>query len=155
MKNIKVLWAIITVLSLILAGIGYQFVVGSVITAKDGRIAIVLTKGERNFVLGEMRGLLANMQQLVSAAADKDIDKTIRIAKKLIDDSKGAKQLSIIAKTPINFKRLTNNIHAQFKTLYSDAVEKRDPNHSLKQVSIIMQNCIVCHGAYQLTELNK
>lgn len=152
MKNIKALWLIIVTLSIIIFGIGYQFVTGSVVTAKDERTAIVLTKGERNFVLSEMRGLLGHMQQLISAAADKDIDRTIKIAKLLTEDSKGKNQTSIIAKTPIAFKKLSANIHTQFGELYNDAIEKRDPNHSLKQVSVIMQNCIACHGAYQLVE---
>lgn len=155
MKNIKVLWSIIILLSVIIFGIGYQFVTGSVATAKDGRVAIILTKGERNFVLTEMRGLLGHMQQLISAAADKDIDRTIKIAKILTEDSKGETQVSIIAKTPIAFKKLSTNIHTQFGELYNDAVAKRDPDHSLKQVSVIMQNCIACHGAYQLVEADE
>ncbi|SMN00436.1 InterPro IPR000345 [uncultured Candidatus Thioglobus sp.] len=152
MKNIKVLWSIIIVLFLMLSGVAYQFIAGSTITAKDGRTAIILTKAERHFVLNEMRGLLGHMQQLVSAAADKNIEKTIQIAKKLVEESSGNKQVSIIAKTPLNFKALSKNIHSQFGELYEDAVAKRDPQHSLKQVANIMQNCIACHGAYQLTE---
>lgn len=152
MKNIKLLWSIIILLLAIVIGIGYQFVAGSAIKVEDGRTAIVLTKSERNFVLSEMRGLLGHMQQLISAAADKDIDRTIKIAKILIEDSKGETQVSIIAKTPMAFKKLSTNIHTQFGELYQDAVTKRDPEHSLKQVSVIMQNCIACHGAYQLVE---
>ncbi|MBA5248460.1 MAG: hypothetical protein FE834_02835 [Gammaproteobacteria bacterium] len=155
MKNIKVLWTIIAVFGFVIFGIGYQFVMGSTVASSDGRIAVVLTKGERNFVLGEMRGLLGNMQQLVTAAADKDIDKTIAIAKRLSEESKGKKQVGIIAKTPLYFKKITNNIHSQFGELYKDAVAKRDVNHSLKQVSVIMQNCIACHGAYTLIEEQK
>ncbi len=117
MINIKILWSIIILLSVIVLSVGYQLVTGSVAIAKDGRTAIILTKNERNFILTEMRGLLSYMQLLVSA-----------------------------------FKKLSTNIHTQFGELYNDAVAKRDPDHSLKQVSIIMQNCIACHGAYQLVE---
>ncbi|SMN10626.1 InterPro IPR000345 [uncultured Candidatus Thioglobus sp.] len=152
MKNVKVLWVIIIVLSLIVVGIGYQFITGSTLTAKDGRTAIILTKAERHFVLKEMRGLLGNIQQLVSAGADNDIEKIIQVSKALVEESKGNKQVSIIAKTPLNFKALSKNIHSQFGELYEDAITKRDPQHSLKKVSIIMQNCIACHSAYQLTE---
>ncbi|WXU00239.1 MAG: hypothetical protein Ctma_0950 [Catillopecten margaritatus gill symbiont] len=155
MKNIKILWAIIALLLAIVFGIGYQVVTGSTIQSADGRTAIVLTKDERNFVLGEMRGLLGNVQQLVTAAADKDIDKTITIAKRLSEESKGEKQVGIIAKTPLHFKKITNNIHSQFGELYQDAVAKRDVEHSLKQVSVIMQNCVACHGAYTLVEEQK
>lgn len=87
MKNIKVLWGIIGVLAFIVLGIGYQFVVGSTVASADGRTAIVLTQDERHFVLGEMRMLLGHMQQLVAAAADKDIDKMITIATVLTADS--------------------------------------------------------------------
>jgi len=140
------------VLSTIVVGVGYQVVMGSTVRSADGRTAIVLTKDERNFVLGEMRGLLGHMQQLVTAAADKDIDKTIAIAKILTGDTKGEKQVSIIAKTPLHFKKITKNIHSQFAELYEDAMTKRDVDYSLKQVSVIMQNCIACHGAYTLVE---
>ena len=151
MKNIKVLWAIIALLFLLVLGIAYQFVAGSTVIAKDGRTAIVLTQSERQYVLGEMRGLLGRVQQLVSAAADNDMDRIIRIAKTLVDDSKGAVQLSIIAKTPLAFKRLSRKLHAQFGELHGDAVAKRDPAHALKQVALMMQNCVACHGAYQLS----
>ncbi len=155
MKNIKILWAIIVALGLIVFGAGYQLITGSTVVSSDGRTAIVLTKNERNFVLGEMRGLLGHIQQLVAAAADRDIDKTIAIAKRLNSDSQGEKQVGIIAKTPLNFKKITANIHSQFGKLYEDSVKKRDANHSLKQVSMIMQNCIACHGAYTIIEEQK
>jgi len=155
MKNIKILWSIIILLLAIIAGAGYKFVTGSTVEAEDGRVAIILTKGERNFVLGEMRSLLGHMQQLVTAAAEKDMDKTIKIAKILTDDSKGETQVSIIAKTPLGFKKISSNIHAQFAELYNESLERRDPDHALKQVSIIMQNCIACHGAYRLADIKE
>jgi len=110
----------------------------------------LLDAPERLYILGEMRALLGHMQALTSAIANDDMDKVIEIAKTLVDDSSGKTPTRIIAKMPLSFKKISINIHAGFKQLLAESIEKRDSKLALKQVSNIMQNCLACHASHSL-----
>lgn len=50
----------------------FKFIIkGPGVEAEDGRVAIVLEKGERNFILNEMRALLSNQQKIIEHLAGK------------------------------------------------------------------------------------
>jgi DNA primase catalytic subunit len=143
--------AIVAVLILIIAAGAYKFIIkGSVIESADSRITIELEPGERHFILGEMRGLLSKIQQLLAALATDDMDTFIQVAKVLKDESRGETQQSLIGKTPIGFKKMSYKIHSDFSQLYDDGLARQDPEHSLQQVSELMQNCVACHATYSL-----
>ena len=137
-------------LAVIIGGTLKFLVLGSVEKGEDNRTVILLDAGERNYILGEMRNLLGHMQQLTSAIADDDMDKVIEIANTLVDDSSGKTPARIIAKMPLTFKKLSKNIHADFKKLQADSKEKRDSKLALKEVSKLMQNCLACHASHTL-----
>jgi len=142
--------AIIAVLLLIIVGGAYKFIIkGNVIEGRDSRITIELKAAERDFVLGEMRGLLSKVQGLLAAEADDDMDKFIQIAKVLKDDSKGDTQQSLLGKMPIGFKKMSYQIHSDFTQLYDNALAKESAS-TLKQVADLMQNCVACHATYNL-----
>lgn len=142
---------IIVALLLVIAGGVYKFVIkGNVAQGEDKRVAIVLDAGERNFILGEMRALLAKMQQLIAAVSNNDMDRFTEIAKMLKEESQGETQQSLIGKMPIAFKLMSREIHASFDQLHADAVDKRDREHSLKQVAELMNHCVACHSAFSL-----
>lgn len=144
---------IIAILLVIIAAGGYKFIIkGNIVESAnktDTRIAIGLTEGERNFVLGEMRALLGKIQRLTSFIANDDMDGFIKQAKELKNESSGETQQALIGKMPIAFKQMSFKIHGDFKQLYEDAVSKKDKQHSLKQVSDLMLNCVACHSAYR------
>jgi len=144
---------IIAILLVIIAAGGYKFIIkGNIVESAnktDTRIAIGLTEGERNFVLGEMRALLGKIQRLTSFIANDDMDGFIKQAKELKDESSGETQQALIGKMPIAFKQMSFKIHGDFKQLYEDAVSQKDKQHSLKQVSDLMLNCVACHSAYR------
>ena len=54
MRNYKILWGVIALLLLALTTIAYKLAQGSVTPSDDNRIAVNLSKNERNFVLTEM-----------------------------------------------------------------------------------------------------
>ncbi|MDO8208765.1 MAG: hypothetical protein Q7T38_13230, partial [Gallionella sp.] len=58
MKNCKLSWALVIVLSIIVALLGYKFTKGEVQPSDDGRQAVMLSKDERNALLLEMRNWL-------------------------------------------------------------------------------------------------
>jgi len=137
-------------LLIILAG-AYKFIIkGNVIESTDSRVVILLKPGDRNFILGEMRGLLAKMQQLISAISNNDIQTFSKVSKTLKNDSNGEKQQSLLGKMPIAFKRLSYKIHSDFNQLYADVSAQKDNKYLLKEVSDIMVNCVGCHAAFRL-----
>ncbi|RLA01339.1 MAG: hypothetical protein DRQ47_08200 [Gammaproteobacteria bacterium] len=143
--------AIVAVLIIIIAAGAYKFIIkGSVIESTDSRITIELESGERHFILGEMRGLLSKIQQLIAALATDDMDTFIQVAKVLKDESRGEIQQSLIGQMPIGFKKMSYKIHSDFTQLYDDALAKQDTAYSLQQVSELMQNCVACHATYSL-----
>jgi len=145
---------IIAILLLIIAAGGYKFIIqGNVVKSSDERVAVGLERGERNFILGEMRALLSKVQQLITHLSNNDMDKFAQLAKVLSEDSSGDTQQALIRKMPIAFKQMSYKIHSDFKQLYNDAVEKRDRDYSLKQVSNVMLNCVACHSTFTLKEI--
>jgi len=74
-KNIKLLWGIIVVLTIVVSLMGYKFVKGSVAKSDDNRTAVVLNKDERNLILDEMRAFLVSVQAVSQAitANDKEL----------------------------------------------------------------------------------
>ena len=58
----RIYLAVIVLLLLVIAAMAYKFIVaGSVQKAEDGRVAILLEPGERDFALREMRGFVAGL----------------------------------------------------------------------------------------------
>ena len=142
---------IIALLLLVIIGGAVKFLVlGSVVKGDDNRTVILLDAGERNHILGEMRGLLGHMQQLIAAISEDDMDKVIEISNTLVKDSGGETPTSIIAKMPLAFKKISFNIHSDFQQLLADSKEKRDSKLALKQVAKLMQNCLACHATHSL-----
>lgn len=141
---------IVLLLAIILAG-AYKFIIKGnvVVDVSDERTTIALKEGERNFILGEMRALLGKIQRLVTLLAHDDMAAFTKLSKQLKDESGGEIQQSLIGKMPIAFKQMSRKIHADFNKLYEDAVEKNDKEHSLKQVSDLMLNCVACHSTYR------
>ena len=74
--------------------------------ASDGRTAILLTPGERDLVLTEMRGFLSAVQAITQAVVDQDAGRPPR---PLRARSGGAAQqgvpASLVGKLPLEFKR--------------------------------------------------
>lgn len=147
----KLSGVIITLLLLVIAAGAYKFIIkGSIIEGKDGRVVILLDAGERNYILKEMRSLLGHMQQLITAISNNDMNEVTKIAQTLVDDSSGATPSQIIAKMPIAFKKISFNIHGDFKDLLEMTKNNKDSKEALKQVSKIMQNCLACHASHSL-----
>jgi len=83
----KVSGVIIALLVLVILGGAYKFIIqGSVMDGEDGRTVILLDVPERLYILGEMRNLLAHMQQLTAAISEDDMDKVIKISETLVGD---------------------------------------------------------------------
>ena len=112
----------IAVLLLVIAAMAYKFVVvGSVEPAPNGRTAIVLAEGERDFVLREMRGFVAGLQQLTAALAHDDMKAAAEAARGMGMHAAHGAPVAMVAKLPLEFKTLGFGVHREFDTIAADA----------------------------------
>lgn len=141
---------IIVVLLLVIAAMAYKFIVaGSVEKAADGRTAIALEPGERDFVLREMRGFVAGLQQLTAALARDDMKAAASAARNMGLHAAHGAPLAMVAKLPLQFKTLGFGVHREFDTLADDAERLGDTKHTLGQLAGTLEKCVACHDAYQ------
>lgn len=147
----KLCWGISALLALVLLGGIYKFVVqGSTVPATDNRSAILLEPGERDLVLTEMRGFLTSVQQIMHGISANDMKLVAAAAKHSGSAAVHEVPASLIAKLPLEFKKLGFDTHGKFDQLALDADQMGDPAQSLQQISTLMNNCLACHQAYRI-----
>lgn len=155
MKNFKVLWAIIIVLLIALSGIGYKFIQGSVTASEDARMAVVLSKDERNLILNEMRNFLISTQGISEAITNNDMNVVATLATEAGMKAEENAPGSLLSKIPLPMKTLGFGARQKFDQISADAIRLKDPSHSRKQLDQLMKNCIACHASFKLVEAEK
>jgi cytochrome c556 len=146
----KFCWTLLLLMLLAVAGVAYKVVMGSVETAPDGRQALKLTPEERNLVLGEMRGFLVAVQGVIAATNREEMQAAAEAARKAGMAAQTAVPPALIAKLPLEFKKLGFDTHRKFDALALDAEQLGDPDHTRGQLAELMTNCIGCHATYSL-----
>lgn len=148
--NTKCLIITVILSSIIAAGF-YKFVLqGSTIQSTDERITILLDDNERNLVLAEMRGFLFSIQQINQGLSANNMKLVTESARRSGKAAQGGVPGTLVGKLPIEFKKLGGDTHARFDQLAMDAEDLEDSNHTLEQLSVLMQNCVSCHAAYRI-----
>ena len=151
----KICWSIVAVLLIITSGIAYKFIIqGEVVLADDNRTAIQLNKAERDLVLSEMRIFLESVQQITRGISEDDLELASTSARKSGRSAQIAVPGSLIGKLPLGFKKLGFDTHAKFDELALDAEQLGDRDHTLAQLSALLENCVSCHTAFRF-ELEK
>jgi len=141
---------VIALLLIVVAGGIYKFVFqGSVSVSNDGRVAIHLNSSERDLVLAEMRTFLTSVQQITQGVAESDMKRVAESARKVGMAAQGEVPGTLIGKLPIAFKKLGSDTHTRFDQLAMDAEALGDENHTLVQLSELMQNCVACHAGHR------
>lgn len=148
MKNCKLSWILVAVLSVVVALFAYKFTAGSVAPSDDGRLAVKLSKDERNALLVEMRTWLISSQAVLAAAANKDFAEVARVATVSGMAAEADTPGSLFAKIPLEMKKLGFDTRGKFDEIAADAEKLKDSEHTVKQLSIAMNNCIACHATY-------
>ncbi|MEN8213046.1 MAG: hypothetical protein ABFR19_01670 [Pseudomonadota bacterium] len=147
----KLCWGLLLVLLMFVAAGAYQFIIqGKVAPSRDARTAIVLSDGERDLVLTEMRDFLLSLQQITRAAVVDDMEAVAAAAKRVGRAAQDGVPLSLISKLPVGFKQLGFETHGKFDRLALDAEQLGDRDHILEQTAVLMDNCIGCHAAFKL-----
>lgn len=152
MKNIKVLWAIIILLTILSSILINKFVSGEVEPSEDGRTSVILTKDERNFILDEMRDFLVSVQAVSQAITEKDMEKVANLAHKAGMAAEANTPGALLQKIPLSMKRLGFGTRAKFDEIAESAKTNKDPLVARKQLDALMNNCIACHLTFRLPE---
>jgi hypothetical protein len=152
----RICWVLVAVLGISTGVMAYKFILsGSVKTSADGRLAIQLTPGERDLVLGEMRTFLNSVQLITQGIADRNFD----VITKAADDVGLAAQQEVpgtlVGKLPLEFKKLGFDTHERFTQLSLDAKQLQDEAHTLEQLSTLLNNCVACHAAFKFEATEK
>lgn len=129
----------------------YKFIiVGSVVPSDDGRQALLLDHAERDFVLLEMRTFLASVQAIADGISKEDMSKVKEAALMVGNQAQKGMPGSLAGKLPLAFKKLGFDTHNKFDELALNAEQLGDPDHSLRQLSELMNNCVECHSIYKI-----
>lgn len=127
----------------------WYFVRGNVTEGDDGRTSILLTTGERDFVLTEMRGLLEAVEVITFELSEANMDGAAAAARSVGMGSAGGEPVTLIAKLPLEFKKLGMATHNAFDALATEAEDMGDGSVVLGQLSGILTNCTSCHAGYR------
>jgi len=149
----RIYLAIIAALLLVIAAMGYKFIIaGSTTAAADGRRAVIMEPGERALILREMREFLAGLQRIDEALSREDMQAVAEASRALGSARTHEVPAALMGKLPLEFKALALSVHSDFDTLAMDAEWTRLPKRSLGQLAEVMRKCTACHEGYRLAE---
>lgn len=152
MKSCKLSWSLVAVLALAVAVFAYKFTVGEVQPSEDGRLAIQLSKDERNALLLEMRTWLQHTQAIVEAVSRNDFAAAAGTARASGMAAEAATPGSLFRKIPAEMKKLGFDTRQKFDAIAADAEKLKDPRHTMAQLGAAMNNCVACHAIYRFAE---
>src|SRR5512139_3071724 len=152
MKSCKLSWTLVVLLGLVVAALGYKFTAGEVEKSDDGRLAVQLTKDERNALLLEMRTWLQNTQAILAAANSGDFVTVARTARASGMAAEAETPAALFRKIPVEMKRLGFATRGLFDEIAAEAEKTKDPKRVLAQLAAAMGNCVACHAAFSFVE---
>ena len=155
MKSCKLSWGLVVVLLIVVAIFGYKFTVGEVQPSEDGRLAVLLSKDERNALLNEMRVWLQSSQGILAAASEKDFAAVVKSAKASGMAAEATTPGSLFRKLPVEMKALGFDTRKKFDDIAADAEKYQDANRVVANLSVAMNNCTACHATYRFVETAK
>lgn len=155
MKNCKLSWVLVAVLSVIVALMGYKFTVGEVRPSDDGRQAVMLSKDERNALLLEMRNWLQSSQSILAAASAGDFKEVAKSASASGMAAEADTPGSLFRKIPVEMKALGFGTRKKFDEISADAEQNKNAGQTVAKLSEAMNNCIACHASYRFVEVNQ
>lgn len=134
----------------------WLFVVGKVAPSDDNRIAVLLTKDERNLVLTEMRGLLEALHKIHFALIENDREKAALAARSVgmeMVSGVADREPGILRKLPLPMKRLGIGTHALFDEIAGTLEDpKTDQKEIFRALSTATGRCVNCHATYRILE---
>jgi len=150
-RTCKLCWGLSALSVVVIAAMAYVFVIrGNIVASDDGRTAIILSAGERDLILAEMRGFLESVQAITAGIAEKDMAAISASAHAVGMANAQGVPASLMGKLPLEFKQLGMKTHKAFDALATEAQDMGDEHIILTKVSELMLNCTACHAAFRL-----
>ena len=150
-KSCKLPWLINLVFLGVILAMGYMFLLrGNTVASEDGRTAIVVTEGERQLLLAEMRGFLEAIQAITEAAGEDDMAAIATVARAVGSASTAEVPVALMGKLPLEFKTLGFSTHSLFDELAMNAEGIGDASIMMTGVGNLLQNCTSCHAGYKI-----
>lgn len=132
------------------AALATTFIRGNTAPAPDGRVAILMSAGERDFVLAEMRGLLQGLREISAALADGDGARAGKVAKALGMAEAHDRAPALLAKLPLDFKRQAIGLHGGFDDFADVAAKGEIPARLQLRLIDQMDRCVACHAGFRI-----
>ncbi len=153
--NAKLLSIIAIVLWLATIAVAATFFVrGNTAQGTDGRTAVVLSASERDLVLGEMRGLLTTVHDVLEGLNKNDMEQVAAAATRSGMGSAADVNPALMAKLPLAFKSLGMSVHHDMDALAAAAKQGKSAAELQTMLTETMGKCLGCHASWQLQTAN-
>lgn len=129
------------------------FITGSVSESTDKRLAVNLTPVEKDIVLGEMRQVLKALNGVLRYVGEENFKEASVAAKSAGAGMAVDVNPVLMAKLPIEFKKLGMSMHDDFDQLSKELNQGMGQGASIKRLGEITNKCLACHAAYRLNEV--
>ena len=113
MKSNKLAIAALLLWVITIAVFAWFFIRGNTTAGTDGRTAIVLQPAERDFVMKEMRGLLAATQEIMDAGSQNDTQRIVKAARGAGMAGAADVNPALMVNLPVEFKKLGARLRGQ------------------------------------------
>ena len=133
-----------------IAVFAWFFIRGNTTAGTDGRTAVVLQPGERDFVMKEMRGLLAATQEIMEGANQNDAPRIVKAARGAGMAGAADVNPALMVKLPVEFKKLAMGMHGDMDEIAKAGESGKPAPELLKMTSNALQKCVACHAAWQI-----
>lgn len=146
----KKLSYLLNVVLLGVVGFGvFKFVTGNVELADDGRLSVVLTSNEKEFLMADMRLFLEAVEGIITATSEGDMAAVADIATKRGVAATGNEPPALMAKIPLEMKQLGFGTHNYFDTVAGIARDTGDATKVTAAMGVLLARCTSCHASYR------
>ena len=148
----KHLITIITVVSVLLnIALVYLFVFkGETVASKDNRTELILSEGNYDFVLAEMRVFLESIQQINEGLLTNNPEIIIKAANLSGGSVIAHAPNGMLKSLPIGFKKLGFSTHDNFDQIALIATNNYNRKEIQTQLNSLLNKCITCHRSYKI-----
>ena len=150
MKSNKLALAALLLWVITIAVFAWFFIRGNTTAGSDGRTAIVLQPAERDFVMTEMRGLLAATQEIMAAGSQNDAQRIVKAARGAGMAGAADVNPALMVKLPVEFKKLAMGMHGDMDEIAKAGEAGKPVPELLKMTSNALEKCVACHAAWQI-----
>lgn len=133
-----------------IAVFAWFFIRGNTTVGTDGRTAVVLQISERDFVMKEMRGLLAATQEILEGANQGDTQRIVKAARGAGMAGAADVNPTLVTKLPIEFKKLAMSMHGDMDAIAKAGESGKPVPELLNMASDTLKKCVACHAAWQI-----